>query len=112
MAEQSTPEQREPTAHQRAHVVLTALLRGKSGQNVMENAMGGDRTGVAACALGSLSSELLLLSHYCGTTDDADGALMMLRDVLLVMSNRAGSAAQMACAELVAAGEKVETLNV
>jgi hypothetical protein len=88
--------------------VLRALLRDKHGKSVMETAMGGDRFSVAACALGSLSSELLLLSHYCGTTDDAAGALSMLEDVLLAMSNRADGAAQMACAELAEAREKAE----
>ena len=108
MVEQPATEKTEPTANQSAHVALRVLLRDRYGKGAMETAMGGDRTGVAACALGSLSNELLLLSHYCGTTNDTDGAMGMLQDVLLAMANRADGAAQMACAELAAAREQPE----
>jgi len=92
----------------KTHDALRTLLSDYYGSKAMEESMGGDRTGVGACALGSLANELLLLSHYCGTTNDADGALQMLEDVLLSMSKRASGAASLAIAEICVTREKAE----
>ena len=105
-AQELKTEQR--TEAQKAHVQLRTLLSDSSGVKAMEETLGGNYSGVAACALGALANELLMLSHYCGTTNDSESALLMLEDVLLSMSHRASGAASLAIAELCVAREKAE----
>lgn len=86
---------------ERIHVSMVGVMQNDETGDLMRNLVGGDFLDFGPAALGTLAKELRLLSHYCATTDGDDaGALGMLEDVLLSMSERAEAAVSVAIAEL------------
>ena len=97
-----------------AHKALCAVVRQPDGARTMVGLVGGNHCNVATAALGALSQELLMLSHYCGVAKEGDAArgetaLGFLEDVLLNMSERTNAASKVAAAELAVASEHVGT---